>query len=72
MKTQHDKIHPAIYLLNKITLYRREGIPSLISKLVHQMANEVPSLTADCSKSKFLPNPNPYPAKMKHIASFRY
>lgn len=51
MKTQHDKMHPAIYLLNKITLYRREGILSLNSVLVHQMANEVPSLTADCSKS---------------------
>lgn len=51
MKTQHDEMHPAIYLLNKITLYRREGILSLKSVLVHQMANEVPSLTADCSKS---------------------
>lgn len=50
MKTKHDKMHPAICLLNKITLYRREGIPSFNSVLVHQMANEVASLTADCSK----------------------
>lgn len=68
MKTQHDKMHPAICLFNKIKPYRREGIPPLNSAPVHRQAKEVPSLTADSFKS--LGNSDETGAI--HIDSFRH
>jgi len=61
-------MHPTIYLLSKITLYTREGIPSLNSVPVLRQANEVPSLTAEFFKSLA----TSAETDAIHVASFKY